>query len=113
MHEYIIKSMVEALNPTITSSTRARKILEEFWKDKIAIVWDANDVHTAANERGLALTEAEAIKVLQELHHEHNKQFGLEWKDVTDYIDDNVLGRKLTKRELDRFVHKNLLTIKR
>ena len=55
------------------------------------------DVQTAANEREVALTNREAIKVLQELHHYHNKQCGLKWVDVTCYIEECALGRKLTK----------------
>ena len=59
------------------------------------------------------LTPQEAIKVLQELHHYHNKQTGLQWKDVTCYIEEYALGRKLTKAEVKRFIEKNILTINR
>jgi hypothetical protein len=61
----------------------------------------------------VALTNQEAIKILQELHHYHNKQCGIKWEDLTSYIEEYALGRKLTKRELKRFVGKNLLTIDR
>jgi len=113
MHDYIIEAMVKALKPMLKSPTRAKHILEKFWTDKMALVWDVQDVHTAANEREVALTNQEAIKVLQEMHHYHNKQTGLQWKDVTCYIEEYALGRKLTKHELKRFVEKDLLTINR
>jgi hypothetical protein len=113
MHQQIIKAMVRALKPTLKDPERAEQILERFWADKIALVWDAEDVHTAANERELALTNREAIKALQELHHHHNKQYGLRWSDFTSYIEEYALGRKLTRAELSRFVEKNLLTIDR
>jgi hypothetical protein len=113
MHHYIIEAMVKALKPTLKSPTRAKQILERFWGDKMALVWDVQDVHTAANEREVALTNREAIKVLQELHHYHNKQCGIKWEDVTCYIEESALGRKLTRPELKRFVEKNLLTIQR
>ena len=77
------------------------------------LVWDVQDIHTAANEREVALTNREAIKVLQELHHYHNKQTGIQWKDVTCYIKEGALGRRLTRTELKRFVGKTLLTIDR
>jgi hypothetical protein len=64
-----------------------------------------------ANEREVALTNHEAINVLQELHRYHNKQCGIKWEDVTCCIEEYVLGRKLTKAELKRFVEKNILTI--
>ena len=113
MHQEIITAMVKALKPTLKDPKRAEEILERFWRDKIAIVWDLRDVHTAANEREVALTNQEAIKVLQELHHHHNKQYGLRWSDFTSYIEEYALGRKLTRAELKRFVEKNILTIHR
>jgi hypothetical protein len=111
MHNHIIEAMVEALKPTLKNPAKAKHILDRFWADKMALVWDTEDVHTAANEREVASTNKEASKVLQELHHYHNKQCGLQWKDVTCYIEENALGRKLTKHELKRFVEKNLLNI--
>ena len=113
MHDYIIEAMVKALKPTLNNPAKARQILERFWTDKMALVWDVQDVHTAANEREVALTTREAIKVLQELHHYHNKQTGLQWKDVTCYIEEYALGRKLIQRELKRFREQNRLTIDR
>jgi len=113
MHDYIIGAMVTALKPVLKDPAKAKQILERFWADKMALVWDVQDVHTAANEREVALTNQEAIKVLQELHHYHNKQTGLQWKDVTCYIEEYALGRRLTKHELKRFVEKSVLTINR
>ncbi len=113
MHDCIIKAMVTALKPALKNPKRAEQILEKFWADKIALVWDTEDVHTAANEREVALTNQEAIKVLREMHHYHNKQYGLRWSDFTSYIEEYALGRKMTKAEVKRFVEKNLLTIGR
>lgn len=113
MHDYIIEAMVKALKPVLKNPAKAKQILDRFWSDKMALVWDVQDVHTAANEREVALTNKEAIKVLQELHYYHNKQTGLQWKDVTCYIEEYALGRKLTKAEVKRFVEKHQLTIER
>jgi hypothetical protein len=113
MHEYIIDSMVEELKPELKNRAKAKQILERFWRDKIALVWDIADIHTSANEAGVALTEQEAIKLLNELHHHHNKQDGLRWEDLTAYIEEYALGRKLTKRELKWFEEQGILTIRR
>lgn len=111
MNPVLIQAMVHALKPVLKDRTKAEKILERFWKNKMALVWYVGDVHTAANERDLALTKQEAIKVLREMHHNHNKQYGLRWSDLTSYIEEHALGRKLTKAEVKRFVEKNILTI--
>ena len=113
MHDYIIEAMVEALKPALKKPARAKQILERFWSDKMALVWDVRDVHTAANEQEVALTNQEAVKILQELHRFHNMQTGIQWRDVTCNIEEYALGRKLTKAELKRFVEKNLLTVAR
>ena len=105
--------MVQSLKPVLKDRGRAEKLLDRFWQDKMALVWDTENVHTAANERELALTNEEAVRVLQELHRCHNKQYGLRWEDVTAYIYNHALGRKLTKAEVKRFVEKNILTIQR
>ena len=62
MHDYIIQAMVEELKPALKNPERAKHILEKFWSDKMALVWDVQDVHTAANERDVAFTNREAIK---------------------------------------------------
>ncbi len=113
MHQQLIAAMVQVLKPALKSPKRAEQLLGSFWQDKIAIVWVLKDVHTAANEREVALTNREAIEVLQEMHHYHNKKYGLRWSDFTSYIEEYALGRKLTRAELKRFVDKNLLTIDR
>jgi hypothetical protein len=105
--------MVKALKPALKRPGRAEAILQRFWRDRIALVWDVRDVHTAANEREVALTSQEAIEVLQELQRSHDKHLGLRWEDLTSYIKEDVLGRKLTKAEVKRLVQKNILTINR
>ena len=113
MHHATIRAMVQALRSALNDRRRAGQILERFWRDKMALVWTVRDVHTAANEREVALTNQEAVKVLQELNHSHNKQYGLKWADLTAHIEEHALGRKLTKAEVRRFVEKNILIIDR
>jgi hypothetical protein len=111
MHHFIIQSMVQLLKPALKDRARAERILERFWQDKMALVWDTEDIHRAANEIEVAMTEKEARELLHDLHLHHNQQYGLQWKDVTERIRDEVLGRAMTKREVNRFVHKDILTI--
>ena len=73
----IIEAMVRKLKPVLNNPVKAKQLLDQFWSDKMALVWEVRDVHTAANEREVALTNKEAIKVLQELHHYHNNQYGI------------------------------------
>lgn len=111
MHTNTIEEMLKALRPVIKKKDRALSLLEKYWSDKIALVWTAEDVFRAANERELPVTPEEARQVLNHLLDNHDAQYGLKWQDITDYIDERVLGRAMTKREIHRFVHKDIITI--
>jgi len=90
MHSREIEEMLKVLRPVLKDRAKAKERLEKFWSDKIAIVWTTADVHRAANERGLALTEEEARHVLQRLLDRHDSQYGLKWADITTYIEDRT-----------------------
>ena len=87
--------------------------LEKYWSDKIALVWTMNDIHKAANERGLALTKQEAKALLDDLAKHYNPQYGIKWIDLWDLIENSGYGRKMTKREVKAFVENNQLVIER
>ena len=79
----------------------------------MALVWEVEDVHRAANEREVALTDKEAVTVLQTLLNQHNAQLGIRWEDLTTHIEEHVLGRKLTEAEVRRFVEQDIITVQR
>src|ERR1035438_1049236 len=105
--------MLRAPKPALKKRQRAGQILDQYWRNKIAIVWETTDVHRAANELKVALTEKEAITVLETLHRQHNPQLGLRWEDLTGHIEAQLLGRKLTRRELSQFVQHDRLIRRR
>ena len=113
MDEQHLEQMVRRLKPAIRDPPKARAILKRYWQDKMALVWNVEQVFKAANERGVALTKWEAIKLLQQLHTHHNPQSGIKWEDLTSQIEGQVLGRKLTKSELKRFVGRDLITFQK
>jgi hypothetical protein len=113
MHDRYIKDMVRRLSPILKDKSEAERILKNCWRTKMALVWTVDDVYRAANEREVALTRKEAIHLLQELHQHHNPQSGIKWEDITNIIQDRVLGRKLNQREVLKFVHRDELTIQR
>jgi hypothetical protein len=113
MHEHYINDMIQRLKPVLKDPTKAKAILQRYWRAKMALVWEIEDVHRAANEREVALTKSEAIDVLETLHDQHNAQYGIRWDDLHTHIQDHVLGRKLTKKELKRFVEKDIITVRK
>ena len=107
------QELLTAILQVIKLRQKAEQIVQRYYRDKITIVWKTADVHRAANELRLALTEREAMSVLETLHRQHNRQLGLRWEDLTAHIEAHVLGRKLNKREVSRFVKNDQLTIQR
>jgi hypothetical protein len=107
------EELFKAIIQVVKSRRKAEQIIQRYFRDKIIIVWKTEDVHRAANELEVALTEKEAMTVLETLHLQHNPQRGLRWEDLTSHIEARVLGRKLTKREVHRFVTQDKLTIQR
>jgi hypothetical protein len=105
--------MVRRLKPVLKDAHRAKTILKRYWRTRMALVWDVGDVHRAANEREVALTNNQAVTVLETLHRQHNRQYGIRWEDLTAHIEGQVLGRKLTRAELHRFVHQDRLTVQK
>jgi hypothetical protein len=111
MHLKYIEEMVHALKPVLNDKAKAERILNRYWQAKMALVWTVQDAHRAANEIEYALTETEARELLRDVHAHHNPQYGLQWRALTDRIREDVLGRRMTEREVNRFVKKNILTI--
>jgi hypothetical protein len=113
MNSQTIGEMLRVLRPLLKDPCKATQRIERYWRDKIAIIWSTDDVHRAANERETVLTENEAREILAELFEHHNSQYGLQWKDVTEAIEQSGKGRDITKRELSRFIHKDIITIQK
>ena len=79
----------------------------------MALVWEVEDVHRAANERKRVLTPKEAVQVLGALHQQHNPQIGFKWADLWDHLDLYAPGRKMSQSELTRFVTKDILAVQK
>ena len=108
-----ISGMLKALKPALRSQSKAEQILKKYWRDQVAIVWTIEQVHRAANERERVLTDAEARELLHEFIRHHNPQYGIKWWDLLEVIDQSVLGRSMTKKELKTFVDDDELTVDR
>ena len=109
--EDLITELLDKLCPALSSRRKARLLLDDYWANRIALIWSTQDVHRAANEKRLVLTEVEARELLRALHLHHNPQYGLRWSDVAEHIQQSAQGRDIRERELHRFVHHNVLTI--
>ena len=107
----LIAALLQQLRPALKSVGKAEQLLNDYWADRIALLWTTKDVHRAANESKTVLTEPQARTLLRNLHDNYHAQYGLEWRDVSEAVEQSGLGRDITKRELHRFIHRDVLTI--
>ena len=108
-----LEGMVRALRPQLKNPAKARAILQNYWQQRVAIVWTVQQVHQAANELELVLTAQEAHRLLHKLHQTYDACLGWNWFDLLTSIEESGLGRKITKRELDRFLNQSQIAIAR
>ncbi|TXT46370.1 MAG: hypothetical protein FD140_4506 [Limisphaerales bacterium] len=107
----LIAALLQQLRPALKSVAKAEHLLTGYWADKIALVWTTKEVHRAANETKTVLTEEQARTILRSLHDNYHAQYGLEWRDVSEAVEQSGLGRDITKKELHRFIHRDVLVI--
>ena len=107
----LIEELLLQLKPAIKSQRQVRPLLEQFWSDKIALLWTSEHVHRAANEQKTVLTEAQARKILHDLHAHYDRQYGLAWENVAEKIQESGLGRDIMKRELERFINEDVVVV--
>ena len=105
--------MLAALRPVLNDAPAAEQIMKRCWRDHIALVWSAADIHRAANALDLALTQAQARDILAGLLKHHNPEYGLQRRDVRECIQQSGWGRPLTPGERQWFREKDVLSIDR
>jgi hypothetical protein len=116
MHTHHLKEMVRVLRPSLKDPLKAQAILERYWRDRKAIVWEIKDVHRAANERALVLRNTEARQILQQLmdgYSRYDSRKGIHWLRLLEIIDESCLGRKITRQEMKRFLENDHIAIQR
>jgi len=113
MWQQEILELLDVLEPALKSRRKAFRLLQKHWSGKAVIIWTTEDLHRAANERETVLSEKEAQNLLRQLVGNHNPQYGLQWKDLYEAIQQTGSGRDITKRELNKFIHKDIIAIQK
>lgn len=63
----LTSEIIETLRPALRSITKAERLLDDYWADKIALVWTTEHIYRAANENKTVLTEEQARQLLHNL----------------------------------------------
>lgn len=91
MYSYLIREMVTKLqekgclnqDPLVVE-----QVLQDYWRDKIAITWHVEDVLAQAQQLEKELSQDEAREILQRLLHKHDATLGITWQHIQIAIKD-------------------------
>ena len=82
MFKYYIDRMSEKILEE--ANVDVKSILEEYWKNKIALIWGTDDVIYYGEQHGIKITEEKAREILWKIQSNHDAEIGVNW-DVIDY----------------------------
>ena len=89
MYDYMLEEMADAVSRHLPVENAAvLRILADYWQDKIAHVWQVEDVLEAARRIGRPITRLGAVEVLQDVFRDHNSSLGITWQTLEVALQD-------------------------
>lgn len=83
MNDYMLEEMADAIAHELRVKNQdALSILQRYWEDKIAPVWQVEDVLGAALNVGKPITRADAVETLKDIFEGHDAELGITWTTV-------------------------------
>jgi hypothetical protein len=65
-----------------TNKNKALDVLKEYWEDKIAIVWQVEDIIDYAKGHKKKVSREKAINILQSMLRRHDCEYGITWETI-------------------------------
>ncbi len=89
MYDHMIEEMADAIAKELHLEPNSiLPSLHRFWQDKIAHVWQVEDIYEAAYRLGKAVTREDAIGLLQDVFHHHDSSLGITWDSLDAALED-------------------------
>lgn len=80
MNDYMLEEMADAIAKELhVQNSDVLHILQQYWQDKIAPVWQVDDVLDCALNVGKPITHKDAVDVLKDLFESHDAELGITW----------------------------------
>jgi hypothetical protein len=80
MHDYMVEEMAETIEKELhVDRNDVLRILHGYWCDKIALVWQVDDILDCALNAGKPITRADAVELLQHIFEDHDSDQGITW----------------------------------
>jgi hypothetical protein len=80
MNDHEIEEMADAISNELHVPTDdVLRILHLYWQDRIAVVWQVDDLLEAALDAGQPITRDDAVEVLKDIFEGHDAELGITW----------------------------------
>ncbi len=93
MYDYILEEMADAVSQQLhVENAAVLRILTDYWRDKIAHVWEVDDMLEAARKAGKPITRADAAGLIHNVFDMHDSSIGINWTCLEVEIEDYHLN---------------------
>ncbi len=80
MNDSMLEEMADAIAKELhVQNSDVLRILQQYWQDKIAPVWQVEDLLECALNVGKPITRDDAMEVLKDLFEGHDAELGITW----------------------------------
>jgi hypothetical protein len=80
MNDHVIEEMADAIASELhVPNEDVLRILHRYWQDKIAPLWQVDDLLESALNTGKPITKEDAIEALKDLFEGHDAELGITW----------------------------------
>ncbi|HPO85005.1 MAG: hypothetical protein DPW21_00520 [Anaerolineae bacterium] len=95
MYDYMLEEMAEAIAKECNvDNNDVLRVLGQYWQDKIAHVWQVEDVLEAAHRAEKPITREDALTILQQVFHGLDSELGITWLTVDVALEEYSLDFK-------------------
>lgn len=89
MYDYILEEMADAISKELrVDNADVLSILGCYWQDKIAHVWQMEDVFESAQRAGKPITREDAVELLQKVFDHLDSDLGITWMTLDVALED-------------------------
>jgi len=106
MYDHILEEMADAIAKDLNvESNDVLGVLNRYWQDKIAHVWQVDDMLEAARRVGKLITRTDAAALLYDVFEQHNSSLGISWTSLEVALENYHLDLKSWPAEKYAEIH--------
>ena len=106
MYDYILEEMADTIAKELhVDNNHVLSVLSRYWQDKIAHIWQVDDMLEAARRAGKPITRADAVELLYNVFYHHDSSLGISWTSLDVALEDYHFDLKTLPESTYNEVH--------